>query len=226
MKKDTFANRLKIAMELKGIRASDISRKTLISKSLLSKYLAGIAEPGQEKLTALSELLQVNEIWLLGYDFEIDSIEHFLENIDVHDIQKITRKDTDHKLIKYLSFSDIVVYLYSDSMNDWLKLIIRNFKKIENFNLNNLYELYFNDIAKKIINKYTEIIAMYKKCKFLYYVKYYYSKKDFINEIYQRNLFEPPIKNKETKTSEEIKQESLSFIERYLDFLTQRIMEV
>ena len=65
---DTFKNRLKQAMELNNIKQVDLVEKTGIDKTLLNKYLAGISNARQNKLTLLAESLNVNEIWLMGYD--------------------------------------------------------------------------------------------------------------------------------------------------------------
>ena len=72
MKKDTFSNRLKIAMNLRNIKQIDIANKTNISKSLINKYIFGIAEPKNENLLKIAKLLEVDETWLMGYDVPMD----------------------------------------------------------------------------------------------------------------------------------------------------------
>lgn len=68
MKKDTFSNRLNEAMLEKGIKQSQLSKKTKIDKTLISKYQAGIADAGNDRLPKLADALNVNEVWLMGYD--------------------------------------------------------------------------------------------------------------------------------------------------------------
>lgn len=68
MKQDTFANRLKRAMDINNYKQIDLVRKTKLDKTLINKYLAGKSEAGNDKLTILSEALGVNEVWLMGYD--------------------------------------------------------------------------------------------------------------------------------------------------------------
>ena len=68
MKNDTFPNRLKLAMRERNLRQVDVVNRTNISKSLLNKYLSGIAEPKSDKLEKLANALNVDVIWLLGYD--------------------------------------------------------------------------------------------------------------------------------------------------------------
>lgn len=64
----TFAERLSIAMKDNNFTQTELSRKTKISKSLINKYLKGIAEAGNDNLPILAKTLQVNVIWLMGYD--------------------------------------------------------------------------------------------------------------------------------------------------------------
>ena len=68
MKIDTFANRLQIALFLNNMKQSDLVKKTNIDKTLLNKYIKGVSETSNEKLALLAENLNVNEMWLLGYD--------------------------------------------------------------------------------------------------------------------------------------------------------------
>lgn len=65
---DTFQNRLKQAMEEKNIKQVDLVEKTKLDKTLINKYLAGVTNARQRKLTILAEALGVNEVWLMGYD--------------------------------------------------------------------------------------------------------------------------------------------------------------
>lgn len=69
---DTFQNRLKKAMEIRNIKQVDLVEKTKLDKTLINKYLAGVSNARQRKLTLLADALNVNEIWLMGYDVPID----------------------------------------------------------------------------------------------------------------------------------------------------------
>ena len=64
----TFAERLSSAMKANNFTQTELARKTKISKSLINKYLKGIAEAGNDNLPILAKALQVNVIWLMGYD--------------------------------------------------------------------------------------------------------------------------------------------------------------
>lgn len=65
---DTFQHRLKQAMEDAGLKQVDLVKKTNLDKSLINKYLSGISNARQKKLTLLASTLNVSEVWLMGYD--------------------------------------------------------------------------------------------------------------------------------------------------------------
>lgn len=77
MKQFTTAHRLAQIMSERGMRQADIIRAVepfskkygvKLGKSILSQYLSGKTEPGQEKLTILGLALNVSEAWLMGFD--------------------------------------------------------------------------------------------------------------------------------------------------------------
>lgn len=65
---DTFQSRLKKAMDFNNMKQVDLVNKTGLDKTLINKYLAGIMKAKQDKLTILADALNVNEVWLMGYD--------------------------------------------------------------------------------------------------------------------------------------------------------------
>ena len=69
---DTFSNRLKIAMRIRNIKASELSIKTGIAKSSLSEYINGKYEAKQDGVFLLAKVLNVNEAWLMGCDVPME----------------------------------------------------------------------------------------------------------------------------------------------------------
>ena len=69
---DTFANRLNTAMRIRGIKATELSEKTGISKSSLSEYINGKYEAKQDGVYLLAKALDVNEAWLMGLDVPME----------------------------------------------------------------------------------------------------------------------------------------------------------
>lgn len=69
---DTFQNRLQKALNDRNMKQIDLVEKTGIDKTLINKYLSGISNAKQDKLTILADALNVNEIWLMGYDITMN----------------------------------------------------------------------------------------------------------------------------------------------------------
>ncbi len=67
-KVSTFPDRLKWAMELKHIKAVDLSRRSGISESMISCYRSGRYIATQVNLQKLAEALDVSIPWLMGYN--------------------------------------------------------------------------------------------------------------------------------------------------------------
>lgn len=65
---DKFSNRLQRAMQIRNIKASELSEKANIPKSAISQYLSGLYEAKQKSIFKLANVLDVSEGWLMGYD--------------------------------------------------------------------------------------------------------------------------------------------------------------
>ena len=62
----TFQNRLTEAMALRGVRASELSKRTGLSKARISQYVNGKFIPKSDAVLLLAEALEVSELWLMG----------------------------------------------------------------------------------------------------------------------------------------------------------------
>lgn len=74
-----LASRLKQAMELRHMNASELSKKTNIAKSSLSGYLNSNFSPGSKKVIKMAEVLRVNPSWLLGDDCPMELEAEYFE---------------------------------------------------------------------------------------------------------------------------------------------------
>lgn len=70
---ETFQNRLATALRIRNMKPVELHEKTNISESLISKYLSGNAIARQRKLSILSEALNINPVWLMGYDAPMEN---------------------------------------------------------------------------------------------------------------------------------------------------------
>lgn len=70
--KENFADRLKKAMELRNMKASELSERAQIPKSAISQYLSGLYEAKQKSIFKLAKILNVSEGWLMGLDVPME----------------------------------------------------------------------------------------------------------------------------------------------------------
>lgn len=70
---ETFQSRLATALRIRNMKPVELHEKTDISESLISKYLSGNAIARQRKLSILSEALNVNPVWLMGYNVPMEN---------------------------------------------------------------------------------------------------------------------------------------------------------
>lgn len=78
---DSFANRLRLAMKDNNINLSKLSSLTNISKPLISNYLSGNYQAKQTNVYILAKALNVNPVWLMGYDVSKDFEQTYKELI-------------------------------------------------------------------------------------------------------------------------------------------------
>jgi len=68
-----FAERLRIALEIKNMKATELSELTGINKSTISQYLSKEYEPKRDRIELFATTLNVNEAWLTGYDVPMET---------------------------------------------------------------------------------------------------------------------------------------------------------
>lgn len=86
---NTTAKRIKEGMEIRGIKQTELSEKTGISKGALSSYLSGRYLPKQNNIYLIAKALNVNEAWLMGADIPMERSDTPLTKKDTKDIEKI-----------------------------------------------------------------------------------------------------------------------------------------
>lgn len=69
---DSFVHRFNAALAKRNIRPIELAEKTKLSRSTISHYMNGYAQPKSDKLFILSKALNVNEQWLMGYDVPME----------------------------------------------------------------------------------------------------------------------------------------------------------
>lgn len=96
----TFGERLKEIMKIRNVRAVDITNHCGIAASQVSHYLKDDYSPKQPTIIKLARYLRVNEVWLIGYDCDMErytqtydgtmkEINEMLEVLDNEDLERV-----------------------------------------------------------------------------------------------------------------------------------------
>lgn len=64
--------RIKKALSIRGMKQSELCEKTKIPKSALSEYISGAYEPRQDRLFLIAQVLDVDPVWLMGFDVPME----------------------------------------------------------------------------------------------------------------------------------------------------------
>ena len=66
------ATRLAKALAIRGMKQHELCEKTKIPKSAISQYLSGLFEPKQDRLYIIAQALDVDPVWLMGFDVPME----------------------------------------------------------------------------------------------------------------------------------------------------------
>lgn len=185
MSNSTFAERLKEAMKIRGLKSSQIEKisedlvneqkiKRPIRMPVITDYLKGRYEAAQSNIYALALILDVNEVWLIGEDVPIDRSYGRTKIAEINIINLLTNEVV--QKIPYSYRTDIAeddpknffaIYASDNSMAPLLDVgDIAIIKKYENFSNKKTYLLKIKGgapIIRKIIqsdNGEVELHAM------------------------------------------------------------------
>ena len=75
------SKRIQKAMELRGLKQTDLVEKTGISKGALSSYISGRYIPKQNNTFLIAKALNVNEAWLMGADVPMERDNYEDQNV-------------------------------------------------------------------------------------------------------------------------------------------------
>ena len=64
--------RISKALSLRGMKQSELCEKTKIPKSAISQYVSGSFEPKQDRLFLIAQALDVDPVWLMGFDVPME----------------------------------------------------------------------------------------------------------------------------------------------------------
>lgn len=85
--------RLREALEKRGMKAVELSKKANVPEGAISYYLAGKSQPKGDRLYTLCVALDVSEAWMLGYDIPMERSVEQKKNDDLVKIIAQMKKD-------------------------------------------------------------------------------------------------------------------------------------
>ena len=69
---ETCGKRIEIALSIRNMKQCDLCKLAGVPKSSLSLYLRGAYEPKQDRIYSMARVLNVDEVWLMGYDVPME----------------------------------------------------------------------------------------------------------------------------------------------------------
>lgn len=69
---ESCATRIRKALSIRNMKQSELCQRTKIASSAMSEYLSGKYEPKQDKIYLMSEALNVDPVWLMGFDVPME----------------------------------------------------------------------------------------------------------------------------------------------------------
>lgn len=106
---DTFANRLRLAMERTEIKRIELVKAAGIDQGAMTNYLKGKYEPKQDTVAKLAKILNVSERWLWGYGSEPEMVLD--SHVPVMNQEQKAKEDV----------LDIILRLHTDA--EFLKIV-------------------------------------------------------------------------------------------------------
>ncbi len=96
---DTVKDRLKQALRMRNMKATDLANATGIPKSSISYYVSGAYEPKSDRIYLMAKALDVSEAWLLGYDVSAEREAKQKEMDELAEMVQRIKKDPDFRAI-------------------------------------------------------------------------------------------------------------------------------
>jgi transcriptional regulator with XRE-family HTH domain len=102
MKNKITADRLRLALDMNHMSASMLSRRSGVSEASISQYINGSHAPSNITAGKIAEVLNVDPVWLMGFNVTMNIKNRELSDIDPLDAeldQKISQLDNKRKKI-------------------------------------------------------------------------------------------------------------------------------
>lgn len=87
-KVESCGKRIKKALSLRGMTQAELCRLSGIPKAPISAYVHGAYEPKEDRARAIARVLDVDVLWLLGYDVPMNADVPPLSDQDLTDAER------------------------------------------------------------------------------------------------------------------------------------------
>ena len=108
---DPCSLRIKKALSVRNIKQAELCDRANISKSTLSEYLKGKYEPKQDKIFLMAQALNVDPVWLMGYDVPMEKKEQPEQKSSPGELQLTEGEKAFIKLLRRLPLEERAVVL-------------------------------------------------------------------------------------------------------------------
>lgn len=88
-RKSNTSERLKEAMNIMQMKQTDLAKATGLSKGGISNYVIGRYEPKSDIISILAEALNVDPVWLMGYDVPMERKQSSANKQELSDGEKL-----------------------------------------------------------------------------------------------------------------------------------------
>lgn len=75
MRNEETARRLRQALAYANLSQQELSDRSGVSKASVSQYINGTHSPGNKTAGMMADILNVNPLWLMGFDVEMEKPE-------------------------------------------------------------------------------------------------------------------------------------------------------
>lgn len=126
MNRDLFAKKLEMALDEKGMKATDLARKSYLTDAAISNYRSGKRRPKDETLSSICDVLNVKESYFTDDLISVDEISKYKK--EKHKEQRqLTEKEKKMEKIHDLLTQWLLTLTGMEL--DWIILLLNKSKK-------------------------------------------------------------------------------------------------
>ena len=87
-KVESCGKRIKKALSLRGMTQAELCRLLKIPKATLSQYVSDVYEPKEDRTRAIARVLNVDPLWILGYNVPMNADAPSLSDQDLTEAER------------------------------------------------------------------------------------------------------------------------------------------